>query len=77
MHRAENFGGVRMRETFGVRLKKIRKQKGMTQKELAEKSGLPQSQICRYEKDILSPTLNTFEWICAALGVSATELLGF
>ena len=69
--------GVVMRETFGIRLKKIRKQKGMTQKELAEKSGLPQSQICRYEKDILSPTLNTFEWICDALEVSATELLGF
>lgn len=66
-----------MRETFGARLKKIRKQKGLPQWKLAEKIGISQQQLCRYETGEIIPTLTIFEWICIALGVSATELLGF
>ena len=77
MHRAENFGGVSMRDTFGIRLRIVRKQKGMTKAELSRKSGVSQSLLCHYEKEDYTPNLVTFEWICDALGVSATELLGF
>lgn len=66
-----------MRETFGIRLRKIRNQKGMTQKQLAEKAGIQQSLLCYYEHGKFAPTLTTFEWICTALEVSATELLGY
>lgn len=66
-----------MRETFGVRLKKLRKQKGMSQSELAQKVGVWQTLISRYEREEVAPTTSTLEWICKALGVSATELLGF
>lgn len=66
-----------MRETFAYRLLMIRTQKGMAQGELAEKIGIPQSQISRYEKGKLQPTITTLEWLCDALGVTATELLGF
>ena len=63
--------------TFGKRLKKIRKQKGLPQWKLAEKIGISQQQLCYYEKDTRVPSLTIFEWICTALGVSATELLGY
>lgn len=68
---------MQMREPFGVRLRKIRKQKGMPQWKLAEKIGIPQTLVSRYEKGTHIPTLTTFEWFCDALGVTATELLGF
>ena len=66
-----------MSETFGKRLKKIREQKGLSQGELAKNMGISQQQLCRYEADKSVPTLITFEWFCIALGVSATELLGY
>ena len=68
---------IKMRETFGKRLKKIRKQKKMPQWKLAKKIGISQQQLCLYEADKHVPSLTIFEWICTALGVSATELLGY
>jgi transcriptional regulator with XRE-family HTH domain len=72
-----NWWVMRVREPFGYRLHQIRTKKGMLQQELAEKIGIPASQISRYEKGKLSPTITTLEWICDALGVTATELLGY
>lgn len=66
-----------MNDTFGKRLKKIRKQKGMTKAQLSRKSGVSQALLCHYEKEDYTPNLVTFEWLCTALGVSATELLGY
>lgn len=66
-----------MRDTFGIRLKKLRKQKGLPQWKLAKKIGISQQCLCRYERGEIIPTLTIFEWICIALEVSATELLGF
>ena len=66
-----------MADTFGKRLRKFRKQKGLPQWKLAEMIGIPQQQLCRYEADKAVPTLTTFEWLCDALGVTATELLGY
>ena len=70
-------GKIKMRETFGKRLKKIRKSKKLPQWKLAEKIGISQQQLCKYEADEHVPSLTIFEWICIALEVSATELLGF
>ena len=62
---------------FSERLKAIRKQKGFTQLKLAEKSGIAQSNISFYEKGKFIPTIYSIECLCVALGVTATELLGF
>jgi transcriptional regulator with XRE-family HTH domain len=62
---------------FPKRLKKIRKSKGWTQKQLAEKSGIAVYLICRYEKGIHYPNIIGFEWLCKALEVSSKDLLGF
>ena len=62
---------------FPKRLKKIRKSKGWTQKQLAEKSGISNFLISRYEKGVHFPNIVTLEWLCKALEVSSKDLLGF
>lgn len=66
-----------MIETFGQRLRRIRKEKAITQSQLSEKTGLPQCQISSYENERYSPNISTVEWLCKALNVTASELLGF
>lgn len=63
--------------TFGQRLRRIRKEQELTQVELAKKTGLLQNQIGRYERDANEPTVSRIEWLCKALNVTASELLGF
>ena len=62
---------------FSKRLREIRKQKGFTQKELSEKSGLAIVNISFYERERITPNLFSLECLCGALEVTATELLGF
>ena len=40
-----------MRDTFGERLRKFRKENGLSQGELAKKIGILQQQLCRYEAE--------------------------
>lgn len=65
-----------MAETFGQRLKRIRKERKLTQKEFAKIVGISPVHICLYEKEKCAPNVATLEWICKALGVTATEMLG-
>ena len=66
-----------MTGTFGQRLRRIRKAQKLTQKELAKKAGINNMSISYYERDIEFPKISSLEWLCKALGVTATELLGF
>ncbi|OTG81830.1 geranylgeranyl reductase [Acinetobacter sp. ANC 4558] len=59
--------------TLGENLKKIRKAKKMTQKDLAQKSGVKQSVISDLETGNAKTTGSILE-LAAALGVSAEEL---
>lgn len=61
--------------TIGERIKKIRLEKGMTQKELAEKCGLFDSAIRRYESGRQNPKIGTVEKIANALGVNPMLLV--
>jgi ribosome-binding protein aMBF1 (putative translation factor) len=70
-------GAETMPETFADRLRAIRKSQGLKQYELAEKIGICKVHLSMYERGVISPTITTLEWICKALDVSATELLGW
>ena len=63
--------------TFGDRLRAVRKARGLTQIQLAEKAGIGQCMVSFYERDEVLPGLAILEWMCKALKVSATDLLGF
>ena len=66
-----------MPDTFGERLRMIRKNKWMKQYQLADKIGISRPHLNMLERDKVQPTITTLEWICKALDVSATELLGY
>lgn len=50
----------------------IRKERGMTQKYVAEKIGLAQASYCTIEKGRTNPTVNTAKAIAAVLGFDWT-----
>jgi transcriptional regulator with XRE-family HTH domain len=60
--------------SFGRNLASVRKEKGLTQESLMNKSGVALSQIRRYEADKSSPTLGVLVRLATALGVSIDEL---
>ncbi|HXP84135.1 MAG TPA: helix-turn-helix transcriptional regulator [Bryobacteraceae bacterium] len=62
-------------ETHGQRLARLRKERGFTQKELAEKTGLIQALISDYERDKLRLNAEMILRFTAALEVSTDELL--
>ena len=55
-------------------LKEIRKQKNISQQELAEKINSTQQTICRYELGIRNPSANRIIAISQALNCSINEL---
>ena len=63
-------------ETLGERIAKLRKKRGLTQIELAEKIGLLQGLISDYENDKIRPHFEMVIRIALALEVTADELLG-
>ncbi len=52
-----------------------REKRGLTQKQLGAKLGMPQSQISRLEKHPESVTYRTLQRVAKALGMKVTELL--
>mgnify|MGYP002781179288 CR=1 FL=1 len=63
-------------ETFGQRLARLRKERSMTQVQLAKKTGLTQGLITDYESGKLRLHADLVCRLALALGVSADELLG-
>jgi DNA-binding XRE family transcriptional regulator len=61
-------------EYISDRIRQLREQTGMTQVQLADKSGLPQSHISRLESRKHSPSRATLQKIASALGVPLSEL---
>ena len=62
--------------TVGEKIKELRIQKGMTQKELGKKCGFADSAIRRYELGHANPKLETIQKISNALEVPIWTLLG-
>jgi DNA-binding XRE family transcriptional regulator len=58
----------------GDRIREARRKAGLTQKELAQRSGLRQSHISRLERGRHSPSFVTLEKIAEALGIPVSQL---
>lgn len=61
---------------FSENLVRLRKEKGISQKELAISSGISTRMIVHYEKHVSHPSLEKIEKIAESLNVSIAELLG-
>jgi transcriptional regulator with XRE-family HTH domain len=66
--------GVR-RVIFNASLRKIRREKGISQKELCEATGLAMSRIVPIERLVRIPTHDEADKIADALGVTIDEIL--
>lgn len=62
-------------EKFGAFLSRLRKEKGMTQKELAEKLYVSDKAVSKWERGLSLPDIALLRPIAELLGVSVTELL--
>ena len=59
---------------IGKNIEMHRKRLGLTQKELAQKSGVSEMSIRRYEHSERTPSIKNIKPIAAALGVSISDL---
>ena len=62
-------------ECIGAFISEMCKEQGMTQEQLAEKLGVSQKSISRWENGKTMPDLSLYEPLCEALGVHVSELL--
>jgi DNA-binding XRE family transcriptional regulator len=62
-------------EHLGARLRAVRERLGLTQVQLAERTGLDQAIISKLERGVHEPRLSTLERIGAAMGLSVSALV--
>lgn len=65
-----------MKSTFDIRLKELRKGKGITQEQLAKDLGVNNTTISIWERGVRKPDINTIEQLAVYFGVSTGYLLG-
>jgi len=59
----------------GERIRKLRRERNWTQKDLGERVGIDQKNISQYESDRIKPSNRTLQRFAQALGVTPSELL--
>jgi transcriptional regulator with XRE-family HTH domain len=64
-----------MRKLVGRNVKRVRQDKGLTQEQLAERSGFSQQYISGLEQGRRNPTIVSIYELATALGVSYMELV--
>lgn len=64
-----------MKKTLGMMIAELRKEKGMTQLELAEKMGVTDKAVSKWERDLSCPDINSLPNLAEILGVSVDELM--
>jgi len=62
---------------IGAAIKIFRKEKGYSQKKLAEECGLSVNALCQIEKDATFPQKSTIKKICKELDIPVSYLLFF
>ena len=64
------------KETLGKRIAALRKEKGLTQEQLAEKVGVSAQAVSKWENDVSCPDITILPLLADLLGVTVDELLG-
>lgn len=63
------------KQTFGSMIAVLRKEKGMTQLELAEKMGVTDKAVSKWERDLSFPDVSSIPKLAEIFGVSVDELM--
>ena len=64
-----------MKKTLGTMIAELRKQHGMTQLELAEKMGVTDKAVSKWERDLSCPDINSLPDLAQILGVTVDDLM--
>ena len=64
-----------MKKTLGTMIADLRREHGMTQLELAEKMGVTDKAVSKWERDLSCPDINSIPNLAEILGVSVEELM--
>ena len=62
-------------QTLGMTIASLRKENGMTQLELAEKMGVTDKAVSKWERDLCCPDVKTFPKLAEIFGISVDELM--
>lgn len=63
------------KQTFGQIVSELRKEKGMTQLELAEKMGVTDKAVSKWERDLSFPDVNSIPKLAEIFDVSVNDLI--
>lgn len=66
-----------MQKTLGMMIAELRKEQGMTQKELANKMGVTDKAVSKWERDLSYPDIKSLPNLALLLNVSVDELMQF
>ncbi|MEE9295780.1 MAG: LexA family transcriptional regulator [Phycisphaerae bacterium] len=72
----QNNAVLRARESLGQRIRRIRKQRRLTQNELAERAGINQGYLSAIERDQRDPSMRTLDALAVALDAPQAVLIG-
>lgn len=67
--------GLNVAEVFGARLREVRQQRGLTQVQVAERTGIAQNHISEIERGTRVPSVVTMLRLAAALECAPTDLV--
>lgn len=73
---AEREGNEMEQQTIGKRIMQLRKEKGLTQEQLAERMGVSAQAVSKWENDVSCPDISILPQLAAVLGTTTDELLG-
>ena len=62
------------KQTLGMMISSLRKEKGMTQLELAEKMGVTDKAVSKWERNLSFPDINSIPELAEILDVSVDDL---
>lgn len=63
------------KQTLGMMISSLRKEKGMTQVELAEKMGVTDKAVSKWERDLSCPDINSIPKLAETFDVSIDDLM--
>lgn len=63
------------KQTLGMTIASLRKERGLTQLELAEKMGVTDKAVSKWERDLCCPDVNSLPKLADVFGTSVDELM--
>lgn len=69
-------GGNDMKETFGQRFARLRKDLGLKQEDIADKVNISAQAVSKWENDLSAPDISILPLLADILNVTVDELLG-